>query len=95
MGPNDGEKWTLSGSVCDGTGICEMNFSDALLSDLVGFSAKQGYAYKKGCVNETLSTGMKKCRDAIIDMCQFIKVDFEQMPPLILHICDDSEMGVW
>jgi len=33
--------WSLNGRICDGTAVLDVEFSDPVLNELVGFSAKQ------------------------------------------------------
>ncbi|CAK8697490.1 unnamed protein product [Clavelina lepadiformis] len=92
--------WTLQARICDGTGVLDVQFSDEVLTDLIGFSSKQADDVKRGFGGklklDELRDGMARCRDSIIAMCMLMKVKCSSMQPMpVVQELHDANVDYW
>nr|CAB3265609.1 recQ-mediated genome instability protein 1 [Phallusia mammillata] len=86
--------WRLKAKICDGTGTLDVQFSDAVLTQLIGFKAQQADEIKRrGEATELghLRTGMRVCRDTIIGMCKIMTVDMGGDLPTVTALTDATD----
>uniref|UniRef100_H2Z6S6 RecQ-mediated genome instability protein 1 C-terminal OB-fold domain-containing protein n=1 Tax=Ciona savignyi TaxID=51511 RepID=H2Z6S6_CIOSA len=73
---DDSKMWRLTASICDGTGMLDVDFSDPVLTGLIGFSAAQAEEIRQNPDDRLRSLRMAtaSCRREIIQMCRIMKI---------------------
>uniref|UniRef100_F6W2K0 RecQ-mediated genome instability protein 1 n=1 Tax=Ciona intestinalis TaxID=7719 RepID=F6W2K0_CIOIN len=81
---NVANQWHLTARICDGTGVLDVEFSDQVLTGLIGFTAAQvqqaNQAKNTPGPGESLASlrqGMASCRQEIIGMCKIMSIQID------------------
>lgn len=62
--------WRVCATISDGTGYLDVELSDEVLTDLLGFSVAQKGALKRDPARRgELDAGMRRCQEELVDMC--------------------------
>ncbi|XP_029366915.1 recQ-mediated genome instability protein 1 [Echeneis naucrates] len=62
--------WSVCVTISDGTGYLDVELSDMVLTDLLGFSVAQKAALKRDpALRGELDAGMRRCQEELVDMC--------------------------
>ncbi|XP_062854691.1 recQ-mediated genome instability protein 1 [Trichomycterus rosablanca] len=72
---SSGGEWKLRATISDGTGYLDVDLSDTLLENLIGFSASESRVLRKDPTKRGLvDAGIQKCQRELVDMCCVISV---------------------
>ncbi|TRY99423.1 hypothetical protein DNTS_022982 [Danionella cerebrum] len=70
-----GGTWKLGATVSDGSGYLDVDLSNGLLTDLIGFSATEALVLRKDPVRRgEVDAGIKHCQRELVDMCCMMSV---------------------
>ncbi|XP_029916645.1 recQ-mediated genome instability protein 1 [Myripristis murdjan] len=62
--------WRVCATISDGSGYLDVELSDEVLTGLLGFSVAEKAVLKRDPARRgELDTGMKRCQEALVDMC--------------------------
>lgn len=62
--------WSVFATISDGTGYLDVELSDGVLTGLLGFSVAEKGALKRDPARRgELEAGMRRCQEALVDMC--------------------------
>ncbi|XP_061585262.1 recQ-mediated genome instability protein 1 [Cololabis saira] len=77
LGSNNGV-WSVSATISDGTGYLDVELSNEVLMNLLGFSVAQKGAMKRDPARRAeLQAGMRRCQEELVDMCCIMTVVVE------------------
>uniref|UniRef100_A0A3B1JXH6 RecQ-mediated genome instability protein 1 n=1 Tax=Astyanax mexicanus TaxID=7994 RepID=A0A3B1JXH6_ASTMX len=73
-----GGEWKLGATISDGTGYLDVDLSDALLTNLIGFSAAESKVLRKDpAKRRVVDSGIQNCQRELVDMCCVMSVQLE------------------
>ncbi|TSL97345.1 RecQ-mediated genome instability protein 1 [Bagarius yarrelli] len=75
---SSGGEWKVKATISDGTGYLDVDLSDSLLKNLIGFSAAESKVLRKDPAKRSVvDAGIQKCQRELVDMCcvMSVKVD--------------------
>lgn len=62
--------WSITATISDGTGYLDVELSDHVLTNLLGFSVPEKGALKRDPARRAeLEAGMRRCQEELVDMC--------------------------
>lgn len=62
--------WSVTATISDGTGYLDVELSDQVLTNLLGFSVPEKGALKRDPARRAeLEAGMRRCQEELVDMC--------------------------
>nr|XP_002131585.1 recQ-mediated genome instability protein 1 [Ciona intestinalis] len=95
---NVANQWHLTARICDGTGVLDVEFSDQVLTGLIGFTAAQANQAKNtpgpGESLASLRQGMASCRQEIIGMCKIMSIQIDGQKVEVFDL-QDADVKFW
>ncbi|XP_078494524.1 recQ-mediated genome instability protein 1 [Ciona intestinalis] len=93
---NAANQWHLTARICDGTGVLDVEFSDQVLTGLIGFTAAQANQAKHspGKSLASLREGMASCRQEIIGMCKIMSIQMDGEKVEVFDL-QDADVKFW
>lgn len=77
---SSGGEWKLGATISDGTGYLDVDLCDAMLANLIGFSATEARALRKNPARRSeVDNGILHCQKELVDMCCMMSVKVDQM----------------
>lgn len=77
---SSGGEWKLGATISDGTGYLDVDLCDAMLANLIGFSATEARALRKDPARRNeVDNGILHCQKELVDMCCMMSVKVDQM----------------
>lgn len=71
--------WSVFATISDGTGYLDVALSNDVLTGLLGFSVAEKGALKRDPARRgELEAGMRRCQEALVDMCCIMTIVLEQ-----------------
>lgn len=75
---NSGGEWKVKATISDGTEYLDVDLSDALLVNLIGFPAAESKALRKDpAKRDVVDAGLQNCQKELVDMCCVMTVQVE------------------
>lgn len=76
----DGKRWCLPVKINDGTASMDVDLSNKVLTDLIGFSAAESQVLRKMAktdvrVREKLAEGIKKCQQKLVELLCIMEIE--------------------
>ncbi|XP_053558419.1 recQ-mediated genome instability protein 1 isoform X2 [Bombina bombina] len=69
--------WSIKAKISDGTGYLDVEFSDTVLTKLIGFSVPEMKKLKKDPTQKTkLMNGLQKCQQELTDFCGIMTISY-------------------
>uniref|UniRef100_A0A1A7WJR4 RMI1, RecQ mediated genome instability 1, homolog n=1 Tax=Iconisemion striatum TaxID=60296 RepID=A0A1A7WJR4_9TELE len=70
--------WSISATISDGTGYLDVELSNQVLTDLLGFSVAEKTTLKRDPARRReLDSGMRRCQEQLVDMCCIMTIVME------------------
>uniref|UniRef100_A0A1A8FSL5 RecQ-mediated genome instability protein 1 n=3 Tax=Nothobranchius korthausae TaxID=1143690 RepID=A0A1A8FSL5_9TELE len=70
--------WSISATISDGTGYLDVELSNQVLTDLLGFSVAEKMTLKRDPARRgELDCGMRRCQEQLVDMCCIMTIVME------------------
>ncbi|KAM4709935.1 recQ-mediated genome instability protein 1 isoform 1-T2 [Discoglossus pictus] len=74
---NSGGRWNIKAKISDGTGYLDVEFSNDVLTKLIGFSVTEMKSMKKDPSQQSvLMKGLQKCQRELTDFCGIMTVSY-------------------
>uniref|UniRef100_A0A8C5X778 RecQ-mediated genome instability protein 1 n=1 Tax=Malurus cyaneus samueli TaxID=2593467 RepID=A0A8C5X778_9PASS len=74
---NSNGSWGIKAKISDGSAYLEVDFSDDVLTSLIGFSVPEMNRLKKDpALRLKLKDGLEKCQKQLIDLCCLMTIEF-------------------
>ncbi|XP_048066788.1 recQ-mediated genome instability protein 1 [Megalobrama amblycephala] len=74
-----GSAWKLEATISDGTGYLDVDLSDTMLANLIGFSATETRVLRKDPARRgEVDSGILHCQRELVDMCCMMSVQVDQ-----------------
>lgn len=75
---SSGGEWKVRATISDGTGYLDVDLSDSLLVNLIGFSAAESKVLRKDPAKRgVLDAGIQNCQRELVDMCCVMSVQID------------------
>lgn len=75
---SSGGEWKVRATISDGTGYLDVDLSDSLLANLIGFSASESKALRKDPAKRgVVDAGIQNCQRELVDMCCVMSVQID------------------
>ncbi|KAI5094780.1 recQ-mediated genome instability protein 1 [Silurus meridionalis] len=75
---SSGGEWKVRATISDGTGYLDVDLSDSLLANLIGFSAAESKVLRKDPAKRgVVDAGILKCQQELVDMCCVMSVQVD------------------
>lgn len=72
--------WGIKAKISDGSAYLEVDFSDDILTSLIGFSVPEMNRLKKDpALHLKLKDGLEKCQKQLIDLCCLMTIEFNPL----------------
>lgn len=72
---SSGGEWKIRATISDGTGYLDVDLSDSLLANLIGFSAAESKVLRKDPAKRgVVDAGIQNCQRELVDMCCVMSV---------------------
>lgn len=72
---SSGGEWKVRATISDGTGYLDVDLSDSLLANLIGFSAAESKVLRKDAAKRSVvDAGIQNCQRELVDMCRVMSV---------------------
>uniref|UniRef100_A0A8D0L2Q3 RecQ-mediated genome instability protein 1 n=1 Tax=Sphenodon punctatus TaxID=8508 RepID=A0A8D0L2Q3_SPHPU len=69
--------WNVTAKISDGTAYLEVDFTDEILSSLIGFSVPEMKSLNRDpCLRAKLKNGLQACQRELIDLCCLMTIEF-------------------
>lgn len=76
---SSGGAWKLGATISDGTGYLDVDLSDAMLTNLIGFSSTEARVLRKDPARRSeVDSGILHCQRELVDMCCMLSVQVDQ-----------------
>ncbi|XP_051965090.1 recQ-mediated genome instability protein 1 [Xyrauchen texanus] len=76
---SSGGVWKLGATISDGTGYLDVDLCDAMLTNLIGFSAAEARVLRKDPVRRSdVDNGILHCQKELVDMCCMMSIQVDQ-----------------
>lgn len=77
---SSGGEWKLGATISDGTGYLDVDMCDAMLANLIGFTATEARVLRKDPARRTeVDNAVLHCQKELVDMCCMMSVKVDQM----------------
>ncbi|NXF92225.1 RMI1 protein, partial [Eubucco bourcierii] len=83
--------WGIKAKISDGSAYLEVDFADAILTSLIGFSVPEMNQLRKDpALHLKLKGGLEKCQKQLIDLCCLMTIEFNplQFKATVLNLQD-------
>ncbi|KAF4070516.1 hypothetical protein AMELA_G00286380 [Ameiurus melas] len=75
---SSGGEWKVRATISDGTGYLDVDLSDSLLANLIGFSAAESKVLRKDPAKRgVVDAGIQNCQRELVDMCCVMSVQVD------------------
>ncbi|KAK3565181.1 hypothetical protein QTP86_000488 [Hemibagrus guttatus] len=75
---SSGGEWKVKATISDGTGYLDVDLSDSLLANLIGFSAAESKVLRKDPAKRgVVDAGIQNCQRELVDMCCVMTVQVD------------------
>ncbi|XP_068093095.1 recQ-mediated genome instability protein 1 [Hyperolius riggenbachi] len=75
---NSGGVWSIKAKISDGTGYLDVQFSNDVLTELIGFSVAEMKRLKKDPSQQSrLMSGIQKCQESLTDFCGIMTISYK------------------
>lgn len=75
---SSGGEWKIKATISDGTGYLDVDLSDSLLANLIGFSAGESKVLRKDPAKRgVVDAGIQNCQRELVDMCCVMTVQVD------------------
>lgn len=75
---SSGGEWKVRATISDGTGYLDVDLSDSLLANLIGFSAAESKVLRKDPAKRgVVDAGLQNCQRELVDMCCVMSVQVD------------------
>lgn len=75
---SSGGEWKVKATISDGTGYLDVDLSDGLLANLIGFSAAESKVLRKDPSKRgVVDAGIQRCQRGLVDMCCVLTVQVD------------------
>ncbi|KAG7332131.1 hypothetical protein KOW79_003965 [Hemibagrus wyckioides] len=75
---SSGGEWKIKATISDGTGYLDVDLSDSLLANLIGFSAAESKVLRKDPAKRgVVDAGIQNCQRELVDMCCVMTVQVD------------------
>ncbi|XP_041957891.1 recQ-mediated genome instability protein 1 [Alosa sapidissima] len=84
-----GGSWSLDVCLSDGSAYVDAELGDAVLAELIGFSAAEARALRRNPEGQAqVTAGIQRCQRALVDMCGImtLRTEPQRARPLVLEV---------